>query len=160
LTVGLNRGGEQFTFHQLFVDEFSGLLIFFLFGGLALPVLLMLYRRTRTIAGVVTAAVLVDVAMFIERYLIVVTGLRNPTMPYEPADYFPSWVEWSIFAGGLAFFMLAITIAVKVFPMLAVWEMVEERKEARGGELSREFAPIAVEGDGLVGDLHLEESRL
>jgi molybdopterin-containing oxidoreductase family membrane subunit len=161
LTAGFKlEEGEQFAFHQLFVDEFSGLLIFFLFGGLALPVLLMLYRRTRTIAGVVTAAVLVDVAMFIERYLIVVTGLRNPTMPYEPADYFPSWVEWSIFAGGLAFFMLAITIAVKVFPMLAVWEMVEERKEARGGELSREFAPIAVEGDGQVGDPHLEGSRL
>ena len=160
LTAGFKlEEGEQFTFHQLFVDEFSGLLIFFLFGGLALPVLLMLYRRTRTIAGVVIAAVLVDVAMFIERYLIVVAGLRNPTMPYEPADYFPSWVEWSIFAGGLAFFTLAITIAVKVFPMLAVWEMVEEREEALGGEASGEPVPFdAADLDELMVSSALEES--
>jgi hypothetical protein len=38
-----------------------------------------------------------------------------------------------ILAGGLAFFALAITVALKVFPMLAVSEMVEER-EAEFGE--------------------------
>ena len=102
----------------------------------------------------------VDVAMFVERYLIVVAGLRNPTMPYEPADYFPSWVEWSIFAGGLAFFMLAITIAVKVFPMLAVSEMVEEKREALSGELSgaRVRTGVADHADP-VGGFDLEGSR-
>ena len=138
MTAGFKlEEGEQFAFRQLFIDKFSHLFIFYLVGGLVVPVILMLYRRTRTIAGVVTAAVLVDVAMFIERYFIVVTGLRVPLMPYEPADYFPSWVEWSIFAGGLAFFSLVITIAVKVFPMLAVWEMVEEKEAELGDDLGR-----------------------
>jgi Polysulphide reductase len=64
--------------------------------------------------------------MFIERFLIVITGLRVPLMPYPPADYFPSWIEWSIFFGMSAVFALIITLAVKLFPMFAVWEMTEE----------------------------------
>jgi hypothetical protein len=64
--------------------------------------------------------------MFVERYFIVVTGLRAPLLPYEPASYSPTWVEWSITAGGFAFFALLITLFVKVFPIMAVWEMTEE----------------------------------
>jgi Ni/Fe-hydrogenase subunit HybB-like protein len=79
---------------------------------------------------VVTAAILVDVAMFLERYFIVVTGLRVPLMPYEAADYGPTFVEWSIFAAGLAVFCLLITVALKIFPMLAIWEMTEEHAAA------------------------------
>ena len=136
--------GEEFAFRQLFREKFSYLFMFYLVGGLIVPVILMLYRRTRTVAGVVTAAILVDLAMFVERYLIVVTGLRVPLMPYEPADYFPSWVEWSILAGGLAFFSLAITLAVKVFPMLAVWEMIEEKQEELGEDLMHEMVRTGV----------------
>ncbi len=145
MTAGFKlEEGEEFAFRQLFLGKFSYLFIFYLFGGLVVPVILMLYRRTRTVAGVVTAAVLVDVAMFVERYFIVVTGLRVPLMPYEPADYFPSWVEWSVLAGGFAFFALAITLAVKLFPMLAVWEMIEEKEQALGEDVMRELVRTGV----------------
>ncbi len=120
--------GEEFLFRQLFLGQFAGLYWFYFFGGLALPGLLVLYKRTRTIAGVVTAAVLVDLAMFAERYFIVISGQRVPLMPYEPFDYAPTWIEWSIFAAGVAFFVLLIAVFVKVFPIMAVWEVVEERE--------------------------------
>ncbi len=123
----LEEAGE-FAFRQLFLEDFSVMFWFYIIGGLITPLVLMVVPKTRTIAGVVVAAILVIVAMFLERYFIVVTGLRVPLMPYEPADYFPSIVEWSIFAAGLAGFALLITVAVKIFPMFAVWEMVEERE--------------------------------
>jgi len=66
--------------------------------------------------------------MWIERFVIVVTGLRVPLMPYEPADYFPTWIEWSLLAAGLALFALLITIFSKVFPIIAVWEVAEEHE--------------------------------
>ncbi len=67
--------------------------------------------------------------MWVERYFIVVTGLRAPLLPYEPANYAPTWVEWSITLGGFAFFALLVTLFVKVFPIMAVYEMVEEREQ-------------------------------
>jgi molybdopterin-containing oxidoreductase family membrane subunit len=73
--------------------------------------------------------VLVDAGMFVERYFIVVTGLRAPLMPYDPVNYAPTWVEWSITLGGFAFFALLVTVFVRLFPIMAVYEMVEERRE-------------------------------
>jgi molybdopterin-containing oxidoreductase family membrane subunit len=120
--------GEDFLFRQLFVEEFAPFFWFYFIGGLLLPVALAFIKAFRTIPGIVFAAVLVDIGMWIERYFIVVTGLRAPLMPYEPASYAPTWVEWSITAGGFAFFALLIALFVKFFPILAVWEMVEERE--------------------------------
>ncbi len=131
LTEGfkLEESGE-FAFRQLFVEDFALMFWFYIIGGLIVPVILMLVPKTRTIGGVVAAAILVDLAMFFERYFIVVTGLRVPLMPYEPASYAPTLVEWSIFAGGMAVFCLLITVAIKIFPMFAVWEMTEEYEAA------------------------------
>jgi molybdopterin-containing oxidoreductase family membrane subunit len=150
LTEGfkLEEAGE-FAFRQLFIEDFAVMFWFYAIGGLLGPVVLMLIPKTRTIAGVVTAAILVDVAMFLERYFIVVTGLRVPLMPYEPANYAPTFVEWSIFIAGIAFFCLLITIAIKIFPMLAVWEMTEEHeynvaREHPTEPLPAEFEKVAV----------------
>ena len=49
-------------------------------------------------------------------------------MPYEPASYAPTWVEWSLLAAGLALFALLITVFVKVFPIIAVWEVAEDHE--------------------------------
>jgi len=120
--------GAEFHLRQLFLNDFAPLFWFYLIGGLVGPIVLMLLRATRNIGGVIAAAVLVTLAMWIERYVIVVTGLRVPLMPYQPADYSPTWVEWSIFAGGLALFALLITLFTKVFPVIAVWEVAEDRE--------------------------------
>jgi len=147
LTTGFKlEEGEEFLFRQLFLGQFAGLYWFYFIGGLAIPGLIILFKRTRTIAGIVTAAVLVDVAMFAERYFIVISAQRVPLLPYEPFDYMPTWVEWSIFAAAIAFFILLIAVFVKIFPIMAVWEMVEERKLlGRDGE-SAAPAPDAVRG--------------
>jgi molybdopterin-containing oxidoreductase family membrane subunit len=49
-------------------------------------------------------------------------------MPYEPASYAPTWVEWSLLAAGLAAFALLITVFTKVFPIIAVWEVAEDHE--------------------------------
>ena len=155
------ENGEGFTIQQLFAGRFATLFWFYLMFGLAVPVLIMVFPKTRTIPGVIVAAVLIDITMFIERYLIVVAGLRVPLMPYEPVNYFPSWVEWSIFAGGLALFALLVSVAVKVLPMQAVGEMVEEHEEHvanevgvslvrdKGFDLAVASAGVATEGSAL-----------
>ncbi len=129
--------GTRFHFQQLMVGPFAGLFWFYIIGGLVIPGLIILRPRTRTIKGIVTAAVLVLVAMWIERYLIVVTGFRVPLMPYQPADYLPTWVEWSVLGGAFALFAFLISVFGKLFPVISVWEVVEHR----GPEPSRSKAP-------------------
>ena len=121
------EAGMPFHFEQLMTGPFATLFWFYLLGGIALPGLLILNPRTRTIRGITVAAVLALLGMWVERYLIVVAGLRVPLMPYTPADYFPSWVEWSILGGAFALFALIISVFAKLFPVISIWEVVEHR---------------------------------
>ena len=128
LTTGYKmEEGTRFQIQQLFVGQFAWLFWFYILGGILLPILLMMSARTRTIKGIITAAVLVIVAMWIERYLIIVAGFRVPLMAYPPENYSPSWVEWSILAGGFALFMLIISVFAKLFPVVSIWEVIEHR---------------------------------
>lgn len=130
ITVGFKMNGERaFAFRQLFVKEFAPIYWFYFFGGLVAPILIIAFRPTRNIKGFVFASVLITIGMFFERYFIVVGGLRVPLMDYEPSSYFPTWVEWSILATGIAGFMMLLTLFARIFPILAVWEMKEERME-------------------------------
>jgi len=101
---------------------------------------------------VVVASVLVVAAMWVERYFIVVSGFRVPLMPYEPSSYTPSWVELSVVAAGFALFALLITLFVKIFPIIAVWEVAEdepiEEIELATGRFALGTAPGPAGGAG------------
>ena len=139
--------GSEFIFRQLFVAEFAPFFWFYLIAGIIIPIVMMFIPAMRSISGIVVAAILVDVAMWVERYFIVVTGLRAPLLPYEPANYAPTWVEWSITAGGFAFFALLVTVFVKVFPIMAVYEMVEEREEQARERVAPTASSVVVAGE-------------
>jgi len=126
LTTGYKiDDAEEFHFRQLFMGQFAGFYWYYFVGGLVVPGLLVLCPWTRNIAGMVVASGLAVIAMWVERYFIVVAGLRVPLLSYEPSNYAPTWVELSIVAAGFALFALLITVIVKIFPILAVWEIAE-----------------------------------
>jgi Ni/Fe-hydrogenase subunit HybB-like protein len=119
--------GVPFHFRQLMAGSLAPEFWFYIVGGMLVPGLIILSPKTRNIPGIVTAAILVIVTMWIERYLIVVSGFSVPLMAYDPATYAPSWVEWSILAGAFALFALIVTVFAKLFPMVSIWEVVEHR---------------------------------
>ncbi len=144
VTVGYKlEEGAEFHFRQLFLGQFAGFYWFYFVGGLVLPGLLVLLPWTRNIRGMVVAALLVVVAMWVERYFIVVAGMRVPLMPYEPSNYAPSWVEWSVMTAGFALFALLITLVLKLFPIISVWEVAEEHEKLEISPAAERAVPEA-----------------
>jgi Fe-S-cluster-containing dehydrogenase component/Ni/Fe-hydrogenase subunit HybB-like protein len=128
LTTGYKmEEGIWFHIQQLTVGPFAALFWFYVVGGILAPALIVLFSRTRNIKGMITAAILVLIGMFVERYLIVVAGFRVPLMSYAPENYFPTWVEWSILAGAFALFAFIISVFAKLFPVVSIWEVIEHR---------------------------------
>ncbi|MBI4729543.1 MAG: polysulfide reductase NrfD [Acidobacteria bacterium] len=140
------EAGVAFQFRQLMTGSFAPLFWLYAFGGLLAPALVILFRRTRTIPGIITASVLVVVTMWIERYFLVVSGFRVPLMPYAPASYAPTWIEWSVLAGAFALFALIVSVVVKLLPVVSVWEVTEQEEWERPAEVVQErgWAPAAV----------------
>ncbi len=106
----------------------------FAVGGLIVPAILLIFSRRHTIGRVVLAAVLVVVGMWLKRFIIVVPTLEVPLMPFEFANYTPTWVEISIGTATLAGFLVMITLAAKFLPLISLWEMEEHEREVRPGQ--------------------------
>ena len=68
--------------------------------------------------------------MWLERYLIVVPSLSNPRLPRTEVLYQPSWVEWSLLASFVAFFVFLYGLFTKFFPIISIWEIEEGREHA------------------------------
>ena len=101
------------------------------------PFVILANRRTRTVKGTVVASVAVTLGMWLERWTIVVPSLSNPRLPGAAGTYFPTWVEWSIFAGCVAAFTLLYMIFTKLFPIVSIWEIREGREVAVGQVVER-----------------------
>ncbi|MBA4181115.1 MAG: polysulfide reductase [Anaerolinea sp.] len=125
--------GEPVYLNQVFTGTFAPIYWFYIFGGLLLPALIVLMPWTRNVAGVLVAAVFVDIAMWLERYIIVVATLRVPQMPYNDlATYAPTWVEVAITAGAFALFAFLIMVFVKIVPVISIWEVSEQLEQEQG----------------------------
>ena len=136
----------------LFVGSQAPLFWGFVVGGLVVPALLVALPRTRNIPGIIVAAVLVNIGMWIKRFVIVVASLQVPLMPYDFGHYAPTWVEWSITAGAFAGFMLLFALFAKVFPVVSLWEVAEER-EHQPAPAPREV-PAPRPFPGKIGESH------
>ena len=109
--------------------------------GLFVPIGLLLFPSRRSIGAIMTASVLINIGMWWKRFLIIVPTLETPFIPAQAAGiaprYFPSLVECLITAGAFAGFMLLFTLFSRVFPILSIWETVEDAEEAKDTATSR-----------------------
>jgi len=101
---------------------------------LFLPLLLTTWfvvrkEQKNSLLIILASTILVNIGMYIKRYLIIVPTMMTTYIPPEAAgvkiNYLPSVIEWTITAGGLAMFMLLYTMFSKIFPIISVAEVIE-----------------------------------
>ncbi|MFQ6106307.1 MAG: NrfD/PsrC family molybdoenzyme membrane anchor subunit [Thermoplasmata archaeon] len=126
LTSGyVGMEGEAELLEAIFGGSYALYFWTFVIGGLVIPAFILAIPRTRTITGVVFASVLVNIGMWIKRFIITVPALARPQIGMMWGSYVPTWVEWSITAGALAGFAFLFLLFTKIFPIISVWEVSE-----------------------------------
>jgi Ni/Fe-hydrogenase subunit HybB-like protein len=124
------RVAEEKLLDDLFTGPTSPIYWSVQIFGMALPVLILLWKKARKPLPLTIIALFVVVGAWFKRYLIVTPILLHPYVPIQdvPANwavYFPSWVEMAIVGASLAGILLVITLFSKFFPMISVWETLE-----------------------------------
>jgi len=109
-----------------FAPYFWGMFLF----CFVIPLPILSFKKTRTPLGTLIASLSVIIGMWLERYIIVVPTLTNPRLPNEQIIYSPTWVEWSILAGCISFFILLYMLFTKIFPIVSIWEVKEGREKS------------------------------
>ena len=111
-----------------------------------LPILLLVFRKVRTTpALLLMTALLVNVGMYTERFLIVVGNLQRNQIPFNWGTYRPTWVEISIVAMTFAGFALLYTLFSRIVPYVPVWEIKEGRLRYTLRRIGRLLVPTAAE---------------
>ena len=151
------EGRERHLGELLFTGTYAVQFWAMVLIGLVAPAVVLALTRVRSIGGIVTAAVLVNLGMWLKRYIIVVPTLAVPLMPPSwqgKVAYSPTLVEWLITAGGFAAFALMYTAFARLFPVISWWELEEQQQEdtrsASGASLRTAAARAVVPALGLV----------
>ncbi len=126
-------GGEPLHM-TIFWSKFTGRFAPYFWGMFlfcfVIPLPLLSFKRTRTPFGTLIASISIVIGMWLERFVIVVPTLTNPRLPNQDVIYSPTWVEWSVFAGCISFFILLYMVFTKVFPIVSIWEVREGREKS------------------------------
>ncbi len=118
---------EQAVFRERALGTYAPLFWPMVFCNSVVP-LTLLARRVRTNVRVLwVVALLVNVGMWLERFVIITGSLSFDYEPWYWADavYRPRWVEYSITAGSFAWFLLWFLLFVKHFPAVPMAEVKE-----------------------------------
>lgn len=130
---GSEKNDEQLI--KILFKDYYLLFILSNYVGVLVPLVVVGFKKLRTINNITISAVIVVIALWMNRYLIVVPTLESPYLPIQESreawlHYSATWVEWSLTAAGCAMFCLLFTIGSKLIPIVQVSDLKEEPKEA------------------------------
>lgn len=85
------------------------------------------FKKVRThVTSLLVISILINVGMWFERFVIIVSSLAHSYIPFAWGIYRTSWVELSITFGSFCWFFLLFLIFVKIMPAISVTELKEE----------------------------------
>ena len=84
------------------------------------------FRRVRqNIPALFIISILINIGMWLERFIIVVTSLHRDYLPASWGVYVPTFWDWSTFLGTLGLFFALLFIFVRILPVISIFEMRE-----------------------------------
>jgi molybdopterin-containing oxidoreductase family membrane subunit len=120
------------VFDAKFFGEFAPLFWVQIVLCLVIP-LILIFPRGRSIVATVIASLSILVGMWLERFLIIIPTLTRPRLPsdlpFGVGVYSPTYTEWIVMAASAAIIVLLYLAFTKLFPIVSVWEIREEREE-------------------------------
>jgi Ni/Fe-hydrogenase subunit HybB-like protein len=102
--------------------------------NIALPQALWSKRVRHNIVLVWIISIIVNLGMWLERFVIVVTSLHRDFLPSSWGIYIPTKWDWATFTGTLGFFMFLIFLFVRALPSISIFEVREVVHHEMHGE--------------------------
>ncbi len=186
ILIALGAAYLYLTFTEYLVDGYSGTIgnaawvrqtimgrywipfWFFVVGAGLLPLVILAFRRTRNVKGIATASVIILLAMWVKRLVIVIPPATEPLVksPLNVASanwgtYHFTWIPIMITLAATAAIPLLLLVVFKFFPILPVADMEEMAAETEG--LEEDLSTLSVmasTGNGSSGNTSLARSAI
>jgi Ni/Fe-hydrogenase subunit HybB-like protein len=82
------------------------------------------FKRFRTSIPVMFAiSILINIGMWFERFVIIVTSLHRDYLPSSWGMFSPTWIDIGCYTGSLGLFFTLFALFIRWFPMIAMFEV-------------------------------------
>jgi Ni/Fe-hydrogenase subunit HybB-like protein len=105
-----------------------------LFCNILVPQALWLRRVRNSVPLLFAISLIVNVGMWLERFIIVVTSLHRDFLTSAWGMYSPTIWDWSTFIGTLGLFVALLFLFLRFLPMISIFEMRTILPEAKVDE--------------------------
>ena len=117
---------ERQTFLFRAIGYYAPLFWIMCFCNVVAP-LFFFFKKVRTKpCWLFTIAILINIGMWLERFVIIFGSMARDYIPYAWGNYWPNWVDWSITFGSFCLFFLFFLLFAKFLPALSMTEIKEE----------------------------------
>ena len=91
--------------------------------NIVMPQLLWLKRVRRNVPLLFAISIVVNIGMWLERFVIVVTSLHRDFLPSSWGMYYPTMWDWFTYLGTLGLFVTLLFLFLRFLPMISIFEM-------------------------------------
>jgi Ni/Fe-hydrogenase subunit HybB-like protein len=82
------------------------------------------FKKLRTSAGLLfIISIVVNIGMWLERFVIVITSLHRDFLPSSWGMYSPTVWDFAVFFGTIGLFLFMIFLFIRVLPMITIFEL-------------------------------------
>lgn len=91
--------------------------------NVAVPQLIWWNKVQNSVAGLFAVAMFVNVGMWLERYVIVITSLHRDFLPSSWDMYSGTFWDWATYIGSIGLFLTLMFLFIRLLPTISIFEM-------------------------------------
>jgi Ni/Fe-hydrogenase subunit HybB-like protein len=91
--------------------------------NIAIPQALWSKRVRNKVPALFIISLIINVGMWLERFIIIVTSLHRDFIPSSWGMYYPTRWDWSIYLGTIGLFVALLFLFLRFLPMISIFEM-------------------------------------
>jgi molybdopterin-containing oxidoreductase family membrane subunit len=101
------------------------------------PQILWFKRMRENVIILFILSLVVNVGMWLERFIIIVTSLHRDFLPSSWGMFQPTFWDWSTYLGTIGLFLTLLFLFLRFLPMISIFEMRTILPDAKVGEEPR-----------------------
>jgi molybdopterin-containing oxidoreductase family membrane subunit len=114
---------EQYMVENRFSGPYAPLYWTLILANVVIPQALWVKRVRMNTLMLFAIALVINVGMWLERFIIIVTSLHRDYLPASWDMYYPTVWDWATYVGTMGLFFSLLFIFIRLLPMISIFEM-------------------------------------
>lgn len=123
---------EQFSVMNRMIGPYAWVYWLLILCNIAIPQSLWSPKIRSSVPALFVVSLVVNVGMWLERFVIIVVSLHRDFVPSSWGMYYPTRWDWATLAGSFGLFLTLLYLFIRFLPVISIYEMralVKESKE-------------------------------